>query len=44
MVRLADQATDSDLPVIGGGINGTDIAYDAVGRGLRSGWSLIHIQ
>lgn len=31
MVRLADQATDYDLLVIGGGINGTGIAYDAVG-------------
>ncbi|WP_419537100.1 glycerol-3-phosphate dehydrogenase [Endozoicomonas sp.] len=35
MVGLARQAIDYDLLVIGGGINGVGIAYDASGRGLK---------
>src|SRR6202166_3158254 len=33
--REGDAVTDFDLAVIGGGINGTGIARDAAGRGLR---------
>jgi glycerol-3-phosphate dehydrogenase len=32
---MTDHAADFDLAVIGGGINGTGIARDAAGRGLR---------
>lgn len=35
MFQLAEQATDYDLLVIGGGINGVGVAHDAAGRGLR---------
>jgi glycerol-3-phosphate dehydrogenase len=33
--RMADGNADFDLAVVGGGINGTGIARDAAGRGLR---------
>src|SRR5258705_8112508 len=32
---MADHMADYDLAIIGGGINGTGIARDAAGRGLR---------
>src|ERR1700689_2433109 len=34
-VRRGESVADFDLAVIGGGINGTGIARDAAGRGLR---------
>ena len=34
-MAVAEQAADYDLLVIGGGINGAGIAYDAAGRGLN---------
>ena len=34
-LNMAAQATDCDLLIVGGGINGCGIARDAAGRGLK---------